>query len=409
MLIKRSSYLIKNVMTMISNIRSFSFAEVFIFIALIMYPVCLSLSNIVGFLRPVGFYTYSLGVVLLMLFLFTNKQCTILKINKSLATYCIFYCFSLFLYGLSTDNISWIFKDFLYCVFPALSFFFYSTYRKNIQYRSILWLILLGIIIIDSIALVIYFVPSTAYLFLSQSAEDDFIFFKLSGPFGLIVTGYTNIIALSICLLSELINKRWVKYILSALFILCALLTTQRTPLAGLGIVVLVLCMKQKVKSIIPLLFVGLFFIIALNYIGGIVDLENVTSTFEGKLDAQNMAESRSSQQIITNNSNIISMIIGEGAGKYSPDNPFCDNSQPDAMYFRLFNELGFLGFIAYILFALSIILKAYKMRNYLALAVALYSFFATGFNRVMFVSPFSIISFVIFSFLYRKQQCDVC
>lgn len=393
---------------MLSNIRRFGFAEAFILIAIIIYPICLTLSNIVGILRPLGFVAYSCSVLIIIAAIFANNHTSIFKINKFLAIFCVYYTISLLLYGFGTDDMSWVFKDFLYCVFPALTFFFYASNRKDIQYRSILWLILFCTIILDTIALVMYFMPSTTSLFLNQAAEEYYVFFKLSGAFGLIVTGYTNIIALSICLLSNLVTTKWVKYILSTLFVLCALLTTQRTPLAGLAIIILVFCMKQKVKSVFPLLLISVVFVVALNYIGGIVDLENVKGTFEGKLDSEVMAESRSDQQVITNNSNIVSMIIGEGAGKYSPENPYCGNSQPDAMYFRLFNELGLIGFFAYISFALSIIIKAFKQRNYLVLAVSLYSFFATGFNRVMFISPFSIISFVIFSMLYRERQSEL-
>ena len=108
----------------------------------------------------------------------------------------------------------------------------------------------------------------------------------------------------------------------------------------------------------------------------------------------------RDYQYQILNDDNFFSFLFGAGVGKYSPENPYASLSMPDAMIFRIFNEMGLLGTMAFLLFFAQNIFRALKKRNGFMIAVITYAFFANCFNRVLFAAPISVIPYVIIAAL---------
>ena len=100
----------------------------------------------------------------------------------------------------------------------------------------------------------------------------------------------------------------------------------------------------------------------------------------------------RKSQAIITNNSNVFCMLIGEGYGKYSPNNELALITMPDASYFRIFNELGLLGFFLFFTPFILLIFEAFKFKDPFVIYFIMFSLFAFYFNRVIWAIPINYI-----------------
>ena len=90
---------------------------------------------------------------------------------------------------------------------------------------------------------------------------------------------------------------------------------------------------------------------------------------------------------------------MGDCVGKYSKENIHTKSPLPDAMIFRIFNEMGIVGLTVFLIFFLINIRRAIKTRNAFSFALITYFFMANCFNRVLFTAPMSILPFVLMAY----------
>ena len=91
--------------------------------------------------------------------------------------------------------------------------------------------------------------------------------------------------------------------------------------------------------------------------------------------------------------------------GKHSPENEKSVNAMPDAMLFRIFNEMGIIGLMLFLLFFYVNFIRSVKNRNWFAISLIVFSFFANSFNRVLFTAPLSILPYVLISYFNWKVE----
>lgn len=311
----------------------------------------------------------------------------------------VYYIISSLIYSVGdTSDSSWLFKDYLYSLLPLISYILIRTSRFRIDKQLFLKTTLLVIFAIDVISLIQFIAPSSAIsiLFNKEQFESEAIAFALNGLLGVIQMGFVNVIGLAICLLSPLEGKVYFKYALSLLFIICALLTGQRTPIGGIAIVLFCYSLRYKVKGIIGIcLLLGAFYYLfnnvnieasgfSVNEMLSERTLDRLSSTKSG-------SSNREDQQVILIDS-AFGMLFGDGVGCYSPNNPESKNAMPDAMLYRIFNEMGIIGLMLYISFWLKNFFYAIRRNDAFMVAFIFYIFFANYFNRVLFIAPISII-----------------
>ena len=107
----------------------------------------------------------------------------------------------------------------------------------------------------------------------------------------------------------------------------------------------------------------------------------------------------RNDQYKIYNDDNIFEIIVGDGVGNHSPENEQSVNAMPDAMLFRIFNEMGIIGLIIFILFFYINFIRSIKTKNWFAISLIIFAFFANSFNRVLFTAPLSVLPYVLIAY----------
>ena len=107
----------------------------------------------------------------------------------------------------------------------------------------------------------------------------------------------------------------------------------------------------------------------------------------------------RNHQYRIYNDNNVFELVFGDGVGRHSQENIYSSTPLPDAMIFRIFNEMGIVGLSLFLLFFYLNLRKSIKKRNGFAFALITYFFIANCFNRVLFTAPMSILPFVLMAY----------
>lgn len=260
----------------------------------------------------------------------------------------------------------------------------------------------MAIVVTDIVSLAIFLFPSS---FIGNMFDMDALYtgdgleIALSGILGVICTGFVNVLGLAICLLSPIKINKFLIFILSAMFIICAFLTGQRTPMAGIIIVFLALLLKNKFKGFLALVVVGFTIAAGLSWYSKYAEDEAVNALAERYIDRVDILKSgdsgRNDQYQILNDQFLLGFLVGDGVGRHSPENPEAQVAMPDAMVFRIYNEMGIIGLTAFLLFFALNIRVAIKKRNWFMIAIISYAFFANCFNRVLFVAPVSILPYL--------------
>jgi hypothetical protein len=71
----------------------------------------------------------------------------------------------------------------------------------------------------------------------------------------------------------------------------------------------------------------------------------------------------------------------------------------PDAMLYRIFNEMGLLGLSLFLLFFYLNLMRAIRRRNWFIIALLAYMFLSNATNRVLFYAPFSILPYFLLAY----------
>ena len=303
-------------------------------------------------------------------------------------------------------ELTWLIKDWLYSLLPILFYILVRLSKYKIDEQLLLKTTLYSILILDIIAIAIYAFPGStiASTIDRESFEEEGYIYALTGVCGVIVTGFLNVLGLSICLLSPIKINRLLKVFCSILFVVCVFLAGQRTPIGGIVIVVFAYLIRLKGRGVLGLVVLLSLMVYAYNKIDYQVDnisvKEVMTERYLGRFDQLKSGDSnRNDQYEKTEDKNIFEYVFGSGVGKYSPENPYTKNAMPDAMLNRIFNEMGFVGLFTFLSFFFVNILVAIKKKNEFMIAFILYIFVANTFNRVLFIAPTSILPYVFIAF----------
>lgn len=301
---------------------------------------------------------------------------------------------------------SWLLKDWLYSLIPILFYVLVRQTNVTLNPQYILKITVFAIIVYDVIALIMLFFPgaSVVGLFKKEAVDSESVSYALYGLLGSILGGFTNVIALAICVLSPISIRSIYKVLLSVFFTVCTFMVGQRTPVGGIAIVLIVSLFSQKGKS----RWITFFIILILAFIytrisievNGLSVIETMTQRYIGRFDVLTSgAETRGGQWQILNLDSVSSILFGKGVGRYSQVNPYSSVAMSDAMLFRIFNEMGLIGLISFILFFIINLMRAFKKNNSFMIALILYAFMANCFNRVLFTAPMSIIPYILISY----------
>lgn len=329
----------------------------------------------------------------------------------------LFYFISGIIYSASVvSNSSWILKDFSYSLIPMLFYLAIRTSKIKLDGKILLLLTWLGIIIIDVLSLMMYLNVgfNIASLFRQDALEfEGTIEIALSGIVGVIFTGFINVIGLIICVFSQLKINKIFKICSGILFVFCIFLTGQRTPIGGVLIIILVYLLKNRGKGLIIATITTCLLLWVLPRFD--LELQGV-SIKEAMIERTLMrfenfrggTTGRESQYKIYIDDNVFEFFIGEGVGAHSPENPSCWTPMPDAMLFRILNEMGIVGLSLFLFFFYINLQHAIKKRNWFMIAMILYLFFANSTNRVLFLAPLSILPYFLLAF-FNWRCTDFC
>lgn len=378
--------------------------------------VYLAMLRLNGMPMALTYGGYGVCIVLTLLLLL-SKGLNAEKIKIDVLLLCFFMCYYFVssvvyvAFSSSVTTMEWIFKDWSYSLLPPIYYVLIRSTKFNINKDGFLKLNLYGIVILDIVSLILFLFPSSSFsrMFNQEMIKGDAYAYALNGIAGVIVTGFLNVLGLSICLLSSIQIKQPIKIAISVLFIICAYLTGQRTPLGGIVLVLIFLLYKYKFKGVFVLaILIGIFSAIIGRVtlkVDNVSVIDNMTERTKGRFNSVKEGDSGRDDQYYVSDEFAFGPFIGEGVGKFSPENPESKHSMQDAMIFRLYNEMGMAGLVPFILFFFVIFERARKDKNGFMMAVILYIFIANYFNRVLFVAPISILPYSLLAMMNWDKQ----
>ena len=395
--------------------RTFTKTSVRLFLSYI-FITCIYVIALRVSLIPISF-SYILYTISIFLFFFelSKKGFNIYNLGIDVR-FCLSFIFFYFISSIiyisvsASTNISWIFKDWLFSLMPMLFYVLFRVTKVDLDKSFFLQITLYTIFIFDIINLILFLFPSSS---LSVLFKEDMIYglaieYALSGVLGVIFVGFTNVIGLAICLFSPIPKNRIIRWIFSVFFILCVFLSGQRTPVGGVILLLFFKLYRDKTKGFVSIALILLLFIMFVDNISlettNYSVFESLTERYLGRFEHIALGTTGRESQYYISEKNFLTFLLGDGAGKYSPENPDAIISLQDAMLYRIYNEMGVIGLSIFILFFLVNIRRAWRTKNIFILAILIYIFIANSFNRVLFIAPLSIIPYMIIA-LYNWRD----
>lgn len=295
-------------------------------------------------------------------------------------------------------NISSILREFLYSIIPILFYFIgkiFNKKEKNTFFKYLFYCLFL-VITIGLIYRLGLYLPN----WLLNVFEQKPFRFNFSSYYTPIIMSFFAQLMFAIILFKKVKFKY--RYLLLFVFFFISILTLQRAAFIGLIVSLSIYILYRfSIFKIILITSVFLFGITSLyKTISNNVSNDNESLIFSSKKFLEEIESfrfskvqsDRKSQAIITNNSNVFFMLIGEGYGKYSPNNELALITMPDASYFRIFNELGLIGFFLFFTPFILLIFEAFKFKDPFVIYFIMFSLFAFYFNRVIWAIPINYI-----------------
>lgn len=333
-----------------------------------------------------------------------NIDCLIIIVSLYIFTSLLLY----FSYG--SISSSDMLKEFLYSVLPFLVYFVGIYVGSKYQDYAIK-IIMFNLFLVAIMGMIIYFNINTLLLrsMFNILKEENRFFWQFGSIYGVIIMGYLSQLMYALILFNKYKGKH--EKFLLILFFVISILTLQRSAFIGIIMSTLIFIIfpstnhiKKSARETIKLLsvvIIGLFLL--LNVIDGLEILNynlshQITSKFTDiKLDS--VVSDRSNQAIIFNNNSFGKILFGEGFGKYSPNNSVATVVQPDASYYRIYNELGLIGFIFFFSIFIYFIFKAFKKKDAFMIYFISFTLIAFYFNRVVWAIPCNYIIFIMLGF----------
>lgn len=356
-------------------------------------------------------FSYALYLTCIIYTIFKLLERGTDKKKKSDVSIILFFFVYYFVSGLfytlfsNLESDSWLIKDYLYSLLPILFYIVIRVSKTQINAQYLLFISWLTVLITDVIALVLLINPSFFRLFDQNLIEHEGLAFVLWGLGGVIQTGFLSLIGFAICLLSPIRLNRLLIVVSALFFVICVFLTGQRTPIGGVIIVFIIFLFRYRIKAVFPTIAVVSVFCILLPRLSkieiqGVTIIETMSERMLNRFSNLEEGQTgRNHQYRIYNDDNLFEFVLGDGVGRHSQENYYSKTPLPDAMIFRIFNEMGIVGLIVFLLFFLINILRAIRTRNAFTFALVTYFFMANCFNRVLFTAPMSILPFVLMAY----------
>jgi hypothetical protein len=301
---------------------------------------------------------------------------------------------------------SWILKDYIYSLLPLYFYIIVRLSKIELNVQILLLLAIIAITLIDILSIMMYFNVGfnlTSYFRQDSLDYEGTISFALSGVLGVIFTGFTNVIGIIICVFSPVRLHKITKIILCILYVTCIFLTGQRTPIGGLVIIMLIFLLQKKGKGLAIIAVIAGLLAISIPYVN--IEVEGISvedvlveRTFSRFQNIKAGDTGRNDQYKVYNDG-VAEYLLGQGVGTHSPDNPQCTTPMPDAMLYRIFNEMGLLGLSLFLLFFYLNLMRAIRRRNWFIIALLAYMFLSNATNRVLFYAPFSILPYFLLAY----------
>ena len=145
-----------------------------------------------------------------------------------------------------------------------------------------------------------------------------------------------------------------------------------------------------------------------LDYISNLmgVNIKNYINDEFNSFNLESVVSGRTEQSVISNTSNPLSFIFGEGFGKDSPNNFLTIRKMPDASYYRIFDELGVVGFILFFLPYIEMVRIAVKKKRIFTIYFFIETFAAFFFNRILWMIPLNFIIYSLIGISTAEESC---
>lgn len=298
----------------------------------------------------------------------------------------------------SNINVPSILREFLYSIIPILFYFIGKilNFKEKKIFFKYLFFSLSIVIIIGFIYRLGLYLPELLMTVFEQRTF-RFNFSSFYRPIGMAFLAQF----MFALLLFKKIKFKY-RYLLLISFFVVSILTLQRAAFLGLIISLSIYLFKRL--SFLKLTMVTFVILLGSLTLYEVIDKNSSTKTesklFSSKLllnEIQNFSLSsvqsdRASQAVVTNKTNILNMLIGEGFGKYSPNNDLALLIMPDASYFRIYNELGLIGFFLFFTPFILLLYEAVKIKDAFMIYFISFSLIAFFFNRVLWAIPINYL-----------------
>ncbi len=372
---------------------------------------------------PLIYQLYSIGsvstlnkvVLFTLITVYATKNRYFLKklfsssINSLLSFSMLYILLSISVYSVNLSTRDF-FRELLYTLAPVIFFFIAESFSREQQnyFVKIVVLCLCFVILVGVLDLFGFRFSSVWINALEKKGKANFISY-----YSPITMGYVAqfLYALTLFRMSRLRVITNHRFFFLVLFLVISILTLQRAAYLGLVVCTLTYYAESIYKAVvkrrstvnkrkaIALLILLLFILLMIVFVdwksvgNTINDLLgfNIKNYVQAELNyfmLDNVQYTRRNQAIIFNKNNIFNVLLGEGYGKYSPNNMNSICRMPDASYFRIYNELGIIGFILFFSPYLLMFFDAIKRKKA----------FAVYFNRVLWAIPISYIIYPMLS-----------
>lgn len=298
-------------------------------------------------------------------------------------------------------------REILYSILPFIVYFA-SISIGNKHKDFVINLIMVHLFIVAIIGFIVYFNihPILFKNVINILKRENVFFWQFGSIYGVIIMGYLSQLMYALILFDKYKGKH--KKFLLVIFLIISILTLQRSAVIGIIMSTLVFTVTsivfsniKAVKETVKLILIFfLVLVVLLNVIDRLEILDyNLSNQIISKVKdirITSVVEDRNSQAIIFNDNNFFNILFGEGFGKYSPNNSAAVVVQPDASYYRIYNELGLIGFILFFSIFIYFFLKGLKKKDYFMLYFISFTLIAFYFNRVMWAIPNNYIIFML-------------
>jgi hypothetical protein len=350
-------------------------------------------------------------VNLLMIFALNGKY--LLEISRSfLKQYTLVYLLVIFLSFCSSLILgrvhpSYINSFLLNAFFPFL-FFLIANKSSGMFHEFVIKILIIstilnGIIAISTSPVFNWYIPvisDIGFVYAHQGGSSS----RLVSLIGNATTlGYFALVSLSFVLFGHWARYR---YLTSSFLIIIVLFTRQRGVYAGLLILMAIYTyslIKSKRISLKQLVLTTVFMSSVLYALKNLINTELSQQLVRSTLSRSSLGEAmgdRSSQQVLLiTNDNIFTQLFGRGYGSHSALNKGSEFMQPDAPYWMLTNETGYLGFLLFIGFLLSVVFVGLKTKSKIILFLGLHIIIGLLGSRYLWYFPVNYLFFYVLGY----------